>query len=377
MLWILGLMLIPVIVSVTALVKGRGKISLREFVAMIGASLVIACLVVWLGLRYQTGSEEMWNGRITVRDHRGISCCHCHTEYRPCTGSDGKPTTCPHRVCDHMYGSDREWYATTSNGEEAYNSGCLRSGEGPTERWQQIRVGEPTAIAHRYTSYIRGNPGSILHVRGIAARFAGRLPAHPETYDHYRARRLINQGLPLAPGEEDRLNALLDELNADLGAARQVNVIVILTRERDPLFLEALREAWVGGEKNEFIVVIATPDYPAVAWSGVVSWTRQERLKIRVRDRLNGLGTFDGAQALHIIRNEVDNGFVRRPMADFEYLYATISPPTWILVLGGILEILVNALLARWFWHEDPFENGFRAGFGHRRRDRLIGRRLY
>ena len=63
---------------------------------------------------------------------------------------------------------------------------------------------------------------------------------------------------------------------------------------------------------------------------------------------------------LHVIRNEVDSGFVRRPMADFEYLYATVTPPTWILAITWIFEILTTLFLGHSFWEEDPFKDGFR-----------------
>jgi hypothetical protein len=137
-----------------------------------------------------------------------------------------------------------------------------------------------------------------------------------------------------------------------------VNIILILTRESDPLFLEAIREAWYGGEKNEFIVVVGMPSYPAIAWSGVISWTRQEALKARVRDRINALGTFNGVQVLSLVRTEVHTGYVRRPMKDFEYLHDTTIPPVWSLILIWVVGIGVNALLARWFWHSDPLGTG-------------------
>jgi hypothetical protein len=145
-------------------------------------------------------------------------------------------------------------------------------------------------------------------------------------------------------------------MNADLGKKKQVNIILVITNADDSAYIHALEEAWLGGKKNDFVVVIGTPHHPKIKWVRVMSWTRVEELKIAVRDRLQELGTLDKRdEILAVIREEVAAKFVRRPMADFEYLNAEIRPPTWALILIAALGIVVSVVLSIVFYIYDPF----------------------
>lgn len=356
MLSILCLVLVPIIIAMIGFAKSDGRVTGIEFSVLLLVTFIIGCGGYWIALDSKTRDTEIWNGRIAEKHEGSSSCCHCRTETYSCgTDSKGNTQYCSRQVCDHI--SDVTWEASTTNGETAFSDGCNAPGSSPPQRWLDIRVGEPTAIEHTYTNYIRGNPNTVLRSRGVAARFAGRLPSYPEVYDHYRVNRVINQGVPV-PNQE-HLEDLLRGVNADLGHDRQVNITLILTNESDSLFLEAIRERWIGGKKNDLIVVIGMPSYPQIAWSGVISWTRNEDVKIHIRDRINALQTFDNDRVMHIVRNEVDNRFIRRPMADYEYLYASIEPPGWALLLIWVLEMLAMGGLLKYFWDNDPFKSGY------------------
>ena len=369
MLWMLGIAIIPLVAILAFWQKSDGRISSKELAILIGQCLLVSSLGVWIGLSYKTTSTEVWNGRVTSKDHGWGSCCHCRTESYAC-GTDAKGNTqyCTRPVCDHVH--DEEWTATSSNGETVYSNTCNAPGTNTPVRWQQIRVGEPTAVEHYYTNYIRANPDTILRTRGLAAQFAGRLPAYPRMFDHYRINRVMNAGTGIDGATLQDLETRLNEANANLGAARQVNINVVLTSAEDRRFAEALREHWIlnghGAEKNDFTVVMGISSYPHIDWVEFVTWTRNERVKMNVRDRLERLATFSAPQVAHIIANEVDNHFVRRSMADYEYLYATVSPPTWILILAWLLEMIITGVLTKYFYDNDPFER--RTGFGLHRR---------
>ena len=158
------------------------------------------------------------------------------------------------------------------------------------------------------------------------------------------------------------LNRRLSELNARLGAGKQVNITVVAVSEPDQRYLEGLRESWLGGKKNDVIVVIGLPadakaaDGAPILWAGALSWTKVEELKIGLRDDLMALGKFDGAAILDIVDRDVAAKFVRRPMADFEYLRATIEPTRLVQWLLFALGLIIALALQIWFWNEDPFD---------------------
>ncbi len=361
-----GLLLVPVLIGLVGLVLGKGLITWKEFVVQEIAVVALIGVGYLIALHSRTSDTEIWNGVIARKWQGSGSCCHsypCHPHSCNCD-SKGRCSTCYDTCYEHV--ADVTWNAVTSNGETAFYDGCNRPGSSPPARYDAIVVGEPTAIEHSYTNYIRGNPDSILRRTGAEERFASLIPAYPRVYDHYRADRLIAVGV--AVPDLRRLNARLSEINARLGAPKQVDIVVIVVNEADERYLEGLREAWLGGKKNDLVVVIGAPQFPRIAWAGVVSWTRNEEIKLSIRDRIASMRTFDGDAVLDVIAEEVRAKFVRRPMADFEYLRSTIEPPTWACWLLFALGCLASLGLTWYFWVADPFGDGApRYGYGRRR----------
>lgn len=363
-----GLLLVPVLIGLAGLVFSKGKVTLKEFLIQEAVVVVVIGVGYLIGLHAATSDTEIWNGVIASKTTGRERCCHtyscdCH---QVCSGS-GKDRSC-RTECDTCYrhggrktgwDGDVTWDAHSSNGEHVYHDGCNSPGSASPARWDAIVVGEPTAVEHSYTNYIKGNPDTILRRSGAAERFRRSIPAYPQVYDHYRANRFIAAGTQVP--DLGRLNARLSEINARLGAPKQVNVSVIIVAERDPMYLEGLREAWLGGKKNDLIVVIGAPEFPAVAWAGVVSWTRNEEVKIAIRDRIASLQSFEGDAVLGIVAEEVERKFIRRPMADFEYLKSTLEPPTWACWLLFVLGCIISVCLKIYFWRNDVFnEEGYR-----------------
>lgn len=149
------------------------------------------------------------------------------------------------------------------------------------------------------------------------------------------------------------------EVNADLGKKKQVNIIFVVVPTADSSYLHALEEGWLGGKKNDLVVIFGVARYPEVSWVRVMSWTQAEEVKIGLRDSLQEIGSLERHEEIITKTKElVDKLFVRRPMADFEYLMAGVRPPPWTLITLLIVGIGVSVGLAVFFYREDPFETG-------------------
>lgn len=363
-----GLLLVPVLIGLAGLLLGKGLVTWKEFLAQEAVVVVLVGVGYLIALHARTSDTEIWNGVIARKWQGTGSCCHsypCNPHPCGCDSKGNNCSTCYDTCYEHSH--DTTWNAETSNGETAFSDTCNRPGSSPPRRWNEIVIGEPTAIEHSYTNYIQGNPDSILRRTGAAERFASRIPAYPRVYDHYRADRFLAVGVNVP--DRQRLSARLSEINATLGSPKQVNISVIVVNEGDQAYLEGLREAWLGGKKNDLVVVIGAPDFPRIAWAGVMSWTRNEEVKLAIRDRIAGMQTFDGDAVLGIVAEEVRAKFVRRPMADFEYLRSTIEPPSWACWLLFVLGCLASLGLTWYFWVADPFGDGnprYGSGFGRR-----------
>jgi hypothetical protein len=367
---LVGLLFIPLVIGIIAMAVGKGQLTWKELLVQEGAliALIVAFYFIAVGVTRCSASSdtEIWNGVIAKKFEDTEHCCHsypCNCR-QVCSGT-GKNRSCS-TVCDtcYMHSHDIYWQANSSNGETVFHDGCNAPGTSPPQRWLQIKVGEPTAVEHRFTNYIKAAPDTILRRQGAAAQFADLLPAYPRVYDHYRVRRFLFVGVP-APPNLTALDDRLDRINAELGRAKQVNMTVVVVKTGDQQYLEALTEHWLGGKKNDVVLVIGAPKFPELAWAGVMSWSQSEEMKLAIRDQVMDLKQFDGEQILKILDQQVNSKFVRKPMKDFEYLMAQVDPPWWSLLLIFVLGTIVSVILTVYFLKNDPFGPG-----GSRRRTR-------
>lgn len=139
----------------------------------------------------------------------------------------------------------------------------------------------------------------------------------------------------------------LRELNADLGALRQVDVTAVFTTSSDPEFADAIEQKWVYGPKNGLILVVGlAADHKTFAWVRVVTISRVEALKVALRDGLTGLTLADANKALPLIRRQITDRFRRTPMSEFEYLASAAAPSAGVLAgLYGLALALCVGLL--------------------------------
>jgi len=339
-----------VVVGLAAFFLGKKRITPFEALIQVG---VVGALIVggyyltrWGGVQ----DYELWNGRIASKPWGTTSCCHsyecnCHEE---CSTNDKKERVCK-RVCQTCYRHSSDYYhdAYTSNGERVYHSGCDQTS--PSD-WSAIRIGDPTVVEHRYTNYIQADPDEVI--RAATKHFDAKLPAYPEIVSGWKARRFLFVGIVSPEGMQ--LDYALDEINADLGASKQVNLIVVVVDEADPAYFDALVEDWLGGKKNDVVLVIGAPKFPAIGWSRVMAWNEatggEDELKGAIAARVQALGTFDGKAILGILREEVERGYKRQSFTKFEYLMARARPPGWAVALLFGLGLGLSSLLQWFFW---------------------------
>ena len=320
------------------------RYSLAQFLITIGICLVIAGGGLALEFYGVTTDTEVWSGSITGKQRNEVSCrhsypCNCHEVCT--TDSEGHEECNEH--CDTCYehSYDVDWDLYFSTGKEMSIATVDRQGLTMPDRWAKAYQGEPTAEAHRFTNYLLAAPDNVMLRRDAAPGFSGLVPPYPSSiYDYYRCDRfLLGGGVPVQ-GLKD-WEWLLDRINADLGSVKQVNIIMILAYTADPRYEFALQKAWVGGKKNDLIVVIGTTRYPEIDWCRIVSWTTDEGIKVVLRDDIMAIGTLDRRDdIMNSIRSEVSTRFKRRRMRDLKYLVASHAPSGATLGIILLLECL-------------------------------------
>jgi hypothetical protein len=333
------MLLIPFAISGVAFLVFKATITWKEFLLLLGLSVVLMGVgwqvAKWGSLR---GTENL-NGRITRKIADTQKCCHCRDV---CDRRDKKGNcTSSHEDCDHIH--DYYWDLETSVGKIGIED-CSGS-DSPPDVWTNARVGEPATVEHGYTNYLLADKDS-LYEHAPVARYDASIPDYPRVHTHYKADHVVGLSAPPSLAQEMR------EINADLGSTNQVDVTLILTGEQNPEYAQALEAKWLYGPKNSLNIVMGLQG-DTIQWVRVITFSKVEMLKVRLRDQLQGLSIND-PKVPQIIRTEV-SGFKRTAMADFEYLASTASPEGWVLALLFVFEVLACAGLTYWMHVKDVF----------------------
>lgn len=354
---------VPLVVAAFAFVFLDG-ITWKEFGLIILAQAVIAGSSAGIVSCSNTADTEVWNGVVTGKQKVPVPCshtysCNCH---EVCSGS-GKNRSC-HEECDTCYehytimrtipGNDYDWDVYTSNGETITIDRIDRQGAHEPPRYTAVRMGEPTSLTHSYVNYVKAAPDSLFRHQGLKEKYAN-LPAYPQhVYDYYRLDRLVTVGVNVP--DASKWNRELMRVNADLGRPKQVNIIVVLVKNQPQDWYYALEEAWVGGKKNDAVLVVSVDEQMKPQWATVMAWTTNELFKVKLRDDIMAEQTLDRDAVMTALANNVRTTYQRKPMKDFEYLSSQITPTTSQWIITMVIGLLVAIGLIIFFQVIDVFD---------------------
>lgn len=310
------------------------------FLSVIGPLVVVlGYAIVLVNNRMDT---EIWNGQVTKLVREEVPCdhsyqCNCRTD------KDGR-TTCD--TCyEHEY--DVDWKLENTAGKDIEIERVDRQGIIAPPRWSSTHVGDAVAQAHYFVNYVMGAKDSLFsntNAQAAFKQFQSQIPDYPDhVYDYYKLKRVLLVGT--VPIDDLKLNAWNEQLPLllrALGPEKQVNVIIILTTVKDPNFANAVRTAWLGGKKNDVVVVVGAEDYPKVSWARVFSWTDNEAFKVELADAIQDKGTLDPVNTTEMIGGFILKDFSRKHMRDFNYLAWESTPSMSACVIIAILSLLAT-----------------------------------
>ena len=351
------LLIIPMLIASGFFIFGDKKVVWQEFLIHILAQLFVAGVCIGIIYTANTFDTEIWNGKVLSKTRQVVHCrhsyqCHC---VEVCSGS-GKNETC-HQVCqtcyDHSF--DIDWDFTTSDNGISYIDTIDRQGLQEPPRWTKIIIGEPSSSSHIYTNYIKASEGTLFKRQGLVDKYKQYIPKYPNTiYDYYRINRVVGINSPNI--NYNNFNILLSKLNSEIGQDKQVNVVVVFVNNLPQEFYYALEQAWIGGKKNDFIVVIGIED-TIIKWTTVMAWVDDEYVKIKTRDDIITLSNINNYNSIiDVIQNNIISFYKRKPMHDFAYLQSSIVPTTTELIVSLIINIIVSIGLGFLFLNNDFFE---------------------
>ncbi len=330
-------------------------ITWKEMLISVIVSAAISGGVYWAGLHAQTADTEILNGEVTGKER--VHDSYIRTYECNCSTNSKGVRSCSTCTENHYTVT---WNCKTNLGtiridHKDWTSRAVYLVPDPN-RYTIIQNGDPVAVEHGFTNYIKAVPDSLFHANKTK-KFDALIPKYPdEVFDYYKINRVFAMGVPvpdLAAWNQD-VSLMLRKL----GPQKQANVVVIFANTNDQSYLHALEGSWIGGKKNDIIVIVGTTAYPKIDWVAVSSWTDSQIFKVQLRDEIMGLGNVDRAQMIAAIDKHTMATYKRKSMKDFEYLKSQIEPPVWVLILAVILGIVSACGLSFYFQRNDPFGDG-------------------
>lgn len=315
-------------------------------------SFLMSAVIYGIGYANQTSDTEIWNGEVTGKSREEVSCSHsysCNCR-ESCSGS-GQNRSCT-TICDTCYehSHDYDWEVRTTIGEFDIDR-IDRQGSREPPRWTKVKVGDPIAQSRTFTNYVKAVDSSLFNFETNANSDLDKyVPAYPRNiYDYHYLDRVIPVNMSANQIKDlPRWNYELALRLRKLGIEKQANIILMIAKLNDPNFEYSIKKLWLGGKKNDIIVILGTPNYPEIEWTRIVSWTDREDFKVNLRDALMDLKTVDMVPVLNTIEEHTRKTFIRKNMRDFEYLKYEIQVPELAYILGfilGPLGIIIASLM--------------------------------
>jgi hypothetical protein len=368
----LVLLVIPLLIAVGGFLFSKGLVTRKELGLQVGVQVVVAAVSAVIVHYSNVHDTEVWNGYVASKSREQVSCehsydCNCHS----CRcDKKGNCDRCCDTCYEHLH--DYDWDVYSSNAETISINRVDRQGVDEPPRFTRVAIGEPTTVEHGYTNYIKAAPGTLFRHQGLVEKFKNSIPTYPEVFDYYRLNRLILVG-GVQVADSGAWNDGLAKLNAEVGRPKQANVLVVLARNQPQEYFYALEEAWIGAKKNDIVLVIGVDDSLAPQWATVMCWTTQEIFKVKLRDDVMSLPTLNADNVVAALKKDVVESYVRKPMADFQYLEASITPTPLQWSLSLIIGLVISVILTIVSIRVDIFGDERRARFADRN-DSLFGK---
>lgn len=353
------LILIPILLPAFFALVWKHKITFSEFFLNVLVCCLITTGVYYGGVYHQVKDVQILNGEVTSKSKDRVSCshsysCNCRTV--------NKTTTCD--TCyEHPY--DFDWNVHSNVGTFSIDR-IDRQGVKEPPRWTSVTIGEPVALEESYINYIKGSPSSIFNKQSMdfAKRYEVNIPQYPRVYDYHRANRVISVGVPIAD-----INLWNDDLSIalkKLGPTKQSNVILIIAKDKSVEYAEAVNAKWLGGKKNDVLVILSVDSSNKISWVRVFGLTKTSAIKTYLRNDIQEIGELNRELIIQSISKNVMEHYDRKSMEDFKYLLSNIEISGFAFFIIFLLSVFSSAGISWIFAHHVDFS--FRNIFAKNRR---------
>lgn len=326
----------------------KHDINTKEFALHIIAVIISAAVmmgITYASLYISMTDTEILNGKVLSKSRDVETCtqyssCKHYTIHEKCNyyrDSNGKrqKSCTSYKVFDYPYEVD--WNVKTTVSSHTIDR-VNRQGTIMPERWGSIKIGDPASSDHMYINYLLGNKDSLFYQETYEKDFSDEykktIPEYPKIYDYYKVDHVINLTNINSIGYNDYINYIL----RDMGAEKQVNIIMIMYPFSDKEFEKAILSKWRGGKKNDVIMFYGLDNDGVVRYFSSTSFAKGMNNEI-LHSTLR-MDTMSEKMSIDLVKKtmyDVQQKFKRLPNKEFEYLKYKLEPSIWIVILCSII----------------------------------------
>lgn len=331
--------------------------TLWEFAGTLGGLVLLIPLTVYVFFKTATDlPDHCFNGSHIVSSSYFEGWTEEYTESESYTDSNGKSQT---RLVKKRRHHPPEWYYYTADGE----SGSIDSGDfqnyvnhfGNRKFEHLFHVGQiswgdgnayhtqwnsktssiiPAAYTYHYDNYVKGAKFTLYRQRGLnPENYKGLILPYPELEDHGFGSIYLNRvhvaGVSVPEAWRQELNRRISIMATEVGPTRQACPQIYIVGTTDHGFANVLRQEWVGGKKNDVILIIGMKKWPEIEWSQVMCWSERQDFPLKLAsDTVELKDASDPSKVLSIFEKNM-RLYKRQSFKKFRYLLTEASIPTW------------------------------------------------
>ena len=222
-----------------------------------------------------------------------------------------------------------------------------KQGKNEPNRFAVVKIGDPVAIKNNYKNYILGAKYSLFSKELLDSE-EYKIPTYPlNIYDYQYLDRVLLFGKNIPKLDYKKFNYEYSKFLGEVGKKKQLNSVLVITDKTQKLS-KVLEAKWVGGKKNDVIIVIGTNVEGKINWVHSFGWSKKNRVFIELRENLIKHGKVN-LEVIEIIRIATNQYFERKEMKEFEYLKSEVKANFkilqiifFILLSGGFLYYLIS-----------------------------------
>lgn len=342
-------LIIPMLLVVAGKVIFKREIALFELILQSLVCVTVAIVSFLISREMLIYDTNFINGEVTGKKVVEVSCDHSYrcnphqvcTTTRDSNGRSSMSCITEYDTCyRHPY--DNSWRVYSNVGKYSVISNVDSQGLIEPKRWEIVKKGDPFSRSVSYKNYLLASPDSVFRTN---VHYTGSIPDYPRIYDYYKLSRVIRVDYT---GNSYDINTYVNDALKELGPRIQVNIFVVLT-SRPETFYPALEQKWIGGKKNDVILIYGIKDN-VIQWADTITYGKGQGNRYLIdKLKLEQTGKVFDRDTIRKAIDLISTNYKRPSGEIFRSLMNKAEPSTIAVIISMLANLVIGGMLLAFF----------------------------